>query len=159
MERAFTPPLMARMGDGSAPDPHNITAPAMTSFNMGSWDSAVRALSAHPLGGLRFSSFRYPQYQKRKEKEKERLHLTALFNRKARLCIGLPCQDVMACTVKVSQLGQPSSVLHYCFLCGDAAVAPGLCMRLRLSVDVEALRPSHHIEASDCSFANKPAKL
>lgn len=58
MERAFTPPLLARMGDGAAPDPNNITRPVMTSFNDASWQSASKALSAHHMGGLRFSSFR-----------------------------------------------------------------------------------------------------
>ena len=59
MERAFTPPLMARMGTGEQPDPHNISHPAMTSFHAQSWATTVERLQAHPLGGLRFTSFRY----------------------------------------------------------------------------------------------------
>ena len=58
MERAFTPPLMARMGTGEQPDPHNISHPAMTSFHAQSWATTVERLEAHPLGGLRFTSFR-----------------------------------------------------------------------------------------------------
>ena len=58
MERAFTPPLLARMGEGSWPDPNNITTPVMTAFNDASWQAATKQLSAHPMGGLRFSSFR-----------------------------------------------------------------------------------------------------
>ena len=57
-ERAFTPPLMARMGLGEQPDPSNITAPVMTSFNNESWAQAVKHLSAHPINGLRFTSYR-----------------------------------------------------------------------------------------------------
>ena len=59
MERAFTPPLMANMGTGDWPDPHNISSPVMTSFHHQSWVAALEALSAHPIGGLCFSSFRY----------------------------------------------------------------------------------------------------
>ena len=59
MERAFTPPLMANMGTGDWPDPHNISSPVMTSFHHQSWVAAVEALSAHPIAGLCFSSFRY----------------------------------------------------------------------------------------------------
>ena len=58
MERAFTPPLMARMGRGDQPDPHNISDPVMTSFHNASWAATVEQLEAHPLGGLRFTSFR-----------------------------------------------------------------------------------------------------
>ena len=58
MERAFTPPLLARMGEGSWPDPSNITSPVMTAFNDASWQAATKQLSAHPMGGLRFSSIR-----------------------------------------------------------------------------------------------------
>ncbi|KAL0046150.1 hypothetical protein WJX82_004061 [Trebouxia sp. C0006] len=58
MERAFTPPLMAHMGTGEQPDPHNISHPAMTSFHPQSWATTVERLEAHPLGGLRFTSFR-----------------------------------------------------------------------------------------------------
>jgi hypothetical protein len=58
-ERAFTPPLLARMGGGDEPDPRNITHPNMTSFNQQSWTAVTEDISAHPVGGLRFSSFRW----------------------------------------------------------------------------------------------------
>lgn len=57
-ERAFTPPLVARMGKREQPDPSNITAPVMTSFHNESWTKAVEHLSAHPVNGLRFTSYR-----------------------------------------------------------------------------------------------------
>ena len=57
-ERAFTPPLLARMGVGGEPDPRNISHPNMTTFNQQSWQAATEEVSAHPLAGLRFSSFR-----------------------------------------------------------------------------------------------------
>ena len=61
-ERAFTPPLLAFMGRGDEPDIRNITNPRSTSFNSQSWAAVVEEVSAHPVGGLRFSSFRlvYP---------------------------------------------------------------------------------------------------
>ncbi len=58
-ERAFTPPLLARMGGGDEPDPQNISHPSMTSFNQHSWADVTEQISAHPVGGLRFSSFRW----------------------------------------------------------------------------------------------------
>lgn len=62
-ERAFTPPLLARMGGGDEPDPRNISHPTMTSFNQHSWAAVTEHISAHPVGGLRFSSFRPFVYQ------------------------------------------------------------------------------------------------
>ncbi len=62
-ERAFTPPLLARMGGGSEPDPQNISHPSMTCFNQHSWAAVTEQISAHPVGGLRFSSFRYAVVQ------------------------------------------------------------------------------------------------
>ena len=58
-ERAFTPPLVAIMGNGTEPNPRNISSPKMTSFNPQSWAAVTEEMSAHPIGGLRFSSFRY----------------------------------------------------------------------------------------------------
>ena len=58
-ERAFTPPMLAHMGRGDEPDIRNITNPRTTSFNSQSWAAVVEEVSAHPLGGLRFSSFRW----------------------------------------------------------------------------------------------------
>ena len=58
-ERAFTPPLLARMGFAEEPNPRNITQPSMTSFNQQSWEAVTEEVSAHPVGGLRFTSFRY----------------------------------------------------------------------------------------------------
>ena len=57
-ERAFTPPLLANMGDGGEPDIRNITSPRLTSFNNLSWAAVTEEVSAHSVGGLRFSSFR-----------------------------------------------------------------------------------------------------
>ncbi|KAL0019247.1 hypothetical protein WJX79_010983 [Trebouxia sp. C0005] len=62
-ERAFTPPLLANMGHGDEPDIRNITNPRTTSFNSQSWAAVVEEVSAHPVGGLRFSSFRPFVYQ------------------------------------------------------------------------------------------------
>ncbi|KAL0049112.1 hypothetical protein WJX82_006790 [Trebouxia sp. C0006] len=62
-ERAFTPPMLAHMGRGDEPDIRNITNPRTTSFNSQSWAAVVEEVSAHPLGGLRFSSFRPFVYQ------------------------------------------------------------------------------------------------
>lgn len=57
-ERAFTPPLLANMGTGGEPDIRNITSPRLTSFNNLSWAAVTEEVSAHSVGGLRFSSFR-----------------------------------------------------------------------------------------------------
>ena len=58
-ERAFTPPLLANMGTGAEPDTRRILNPRMLSFNAQSWARVVEEVSAHPVGGLRFTSFRY----------------------------------------------------------------------------------------------------
>ncbi|KAL0031621.1 hypothetical protein WJX77_010215 [Trebouxia sp. C0004] len=62
-ERAFTPPLLANMGRGDEPEIRNITNPRSTSFNSQSWAAVTEEVSAHPVGGLRFSSFRPFVYQ------------------------------------------------------------------------------------------------
>ena len=58
MTRAFTTPLVARMGNKLLPDPRNITNPVRASFNQSEWARVAEDLSAHPIGGLRFSSYR-----------------------------------------------------------------------------------------------------
>ena len=58
VERAFTPPLFAQMGTGIEPDPRHVSDPKVMSFNNDSWAVVINELSAHTLGGLRFSSFR-----------------------------------------------------------------------------------------------------
>ena len=47
------------MGMGNQPDPRNISNPRQISFNAESWAAVVEEISAHKIGGLRFTSFRY----------------------------------------------------------------------------------------------------
>ena len=58
VERAYNAPLVAQMGLGSEPDPRNITNPRQVSFNAASWEAVVEEVSAHKIGGLRFTSYR-----------------------------------------------------------------------------------------------------
>lgn len=57
--RAFTTPLIATMSDGKLPDPRNIRNVMRASFDMTEWASVVEDVGAHPIGGMRFNSFRY----------------------------------------------------------------------------------------------------
>ncbi|KAL3132261.1 hypothetical protein ABBQ32_008849 [Trebouxia sp. C0010 RCD-2024] len=49
--RAFTTPLIATMGNGTLPDPRNISNVMRASFDMTEWASVVEDVGAHPIGG------------------------------------------------------------------------------------------------------------
>ena len=59
VERAYNAPLLAQMGVSNLPDPRNISNPRQISFNAESWAAVVEEISAHKIGGLRFTSYRY----------------------------------------------------------------------------------------------------
>ncbi|KAL3156512.1 hypothetical protein ABBQ38_000810 [Trebouxia sp. C0009 RCD-2024] len=61
--RAFTTPLIATMSDGKLPDPRNIRNVMRASFDMTEWASVVEDVGAHPIGGMRFNSFRALAYK------------------------------------------------------------------------------------------------
>ena len=58
MQRAYNEPLIAHFGYDSLPDPQNITHHSVVTYNQASWAATVEMVGAHPLGGLRFTSFR-----------------------------------------------------------------------------------------------------